>query len=172
MYGGVLLAEDSQPLSTRRSQQRATTEGHNRRPQQKATPEGHNRRPHQKATSEGQSEGHNKGYLPLGLGVSTSGSRGLSASGSRVGGWWLLGVGRGVRLWVWGVCLWAQGVLYLWVSGVSASESGVSTKPPFHHTTRYPRVDRQTPVKTLPCPKLRLREVIITHILSLAFYLK
>ena len=70
------------------------------------------------------------------LRVSASGSRGVSASGSR-------GVSASE-------------------SGGSASGSRVSTTPPF---TTHP-VDRQTPVKTLPCLKLRLRAVINTSMNS------
>ena len=90
-----------------------------------------------------------------------------------------LPLGRGV------VCLWVQGGVCLWVKGVSASgSSGVSTTHPFHcplsphtpfttphspdplhplspHPLPCEKNNWQTCVKTLPCPKLRLRAVKI-----------
>ena len=59
--------------------QKASIEGHNRRPHQKAT-EGHTRRPQQKVTPEGDNRRpHQKAIT----GVSTSGLRDMSVSGSR-----------------------------------------------------------------------------------------
>ena len=62
--------------------------------------------------------------------------------------------------------------VYLWVCGGRGLPLGPGLSNPWTHTpghipterrqTPPNTVDRQTPVKTLPCPKLRLRAVMLT----------
>ena len=66
-------------------------------------------------------------------------------------------------------CLYLGGV-YLWVEGGVVSTTLSFTTPQYTPFTTplftTPPVDRQTPVKTLPCPILRLRAVINTSMNS------
>ena len=72
------------------------------------------------------------------------------------------------RLYQRGVCLWVQGGVSLWVQGAvyyPLSPQPLSPHPftPFHpfHYTPCEQNDWQTGVEKLPCPKLRLRAVLI-----------